>query len=166
LTPKPKNLVSWGRNKGFKFLSFEIFNLLFEKMDWLLCHFKSACELLYFPFSNCVYWFCFTSLCRDLLYKPIVLCKAALFSRDACDYVISLINSVFFPLYLQHVAIYAVSGVSIIPWIVCASLNVQYVGINTITSQQSAKCFTFCSLRYIPFLTREGKSKRLVYHFP
>lgn len=37
------------------------------------------------------------SLCRDLLYKPIVLCKAALFSRNTYEYVIS--DSPFFSLF-------------------------------------------------------------------
>ncbi|RZB52409.1 hypothetical protein D0Y65_048752 [Glycine soja] len=51
-------------------------------------------------------------VCLDLLYKPIVLCKAALFSRNTYEYVISV--TVHFSLYLQLVVTYAVSGVSII----------------------------------------------------
>ncbi|RDX76994.1 hypothetical protein CR513_42947, partial [Mucuna pruriens] len=32
-------------------------------------------------------------VCLDLLYKPIVLCKEALFSRNTYEYVVSVINS-------------------------------------------------------------------------
>lgn len=61
--------------------------------------------------------FGFTSLCRDLLYKPIVLCKAALFSRDARDYAISLINYVFFS------SLFAACGHICCFWCVYNSMN-------------------------------------------
>jgi len=134
---------------------------------WSMCHFKLVIELPCFFIKLYLLIWTLLSSCRDLLYKPIVLCKTTLlfFLKNTLNVLVVRWFSVFFPPFLQLVVTCAVSGVYINQWVGCANLSVQLVGINTITSQQSAKCFIFCFLNSILLLTIEGPIKLLVYLF-
>lgn len=65
---------------------------------------------------NMIFFFFFTCICRDLLYKPIVLCKLIVVSvktSEILKFLFSLNFSFVSSLWWQLVVTFHVSGVSI-----------------------------------------------------
>lgn len=97
------------------------------------------------------------SLCRDLLYKPVVLGEVLL---QICR---NLLYRMFVTkssrLNVQLVAMFHVFGVFINPWAAFTSPVVQYVGITTIIFPTYVRFSTWCSWKCIPVSIREENTK-------
>lgn len=115
--------------------------------------------------------------CRDLLYKPIVLCKPVsalialkdmninkkvtifLFYFSSEALYLHVLVELFVLILMQAVDTFHVFGVCINPWMVCVSHIVRFAGILITIFLPSVKCFISCSRRCILSPIRLGNCK-------